>query len=818
MRKRWAAVILWVGAAIGFLYSTSNFIGVVPPLGTLLDPVEGVYSTARLAQWSASETVRLATLDAPVTVEHDARGVPHIFAQSNKDAITALGYLVARDRLFQLDFVPRVAAGQLSEAFGASMLDTDRFLRRTGMDWGAKNMLAQLEAEDAPQLELMDWYVAGANAYIESLDEHELPFEFRLLGYKPKPYSRLQMLRLTQYMAYDLSYHTDDADYAELRSRFTSSDFERLYPRFAKLFEPIIPEPGGVSPSDRAVLSDQFVPSRAARNLLAAHARQQRALQGTLAEGYRGGKGSNNWAVHAHRSATGAPILSDDMHLSLSLPAIWYEVHLVTPELNVYGVTLPGAPVPVVGFNDHVAWGFTNTGADVIDHYALTLDEERKRYLHEGSYWDLEVEMDTLFVNRGDPVIEPFYYAHWGPVLLTDSSAIATQWTAHKTNHTLRALWGMNTADSYTAFQEALKDWDSPMQNILVADKAGNIGIRSTGYLPIRKAGHGMGLLDGTSDAYAWTGRVPFDELPHSFNPEQGYLASANQQPADSTYAYYQGYDWGPAFRGLRINELLRAKEQHTRDDIQHYQSDVRSVQHQLFAPLLDTLRGLSQQAEAVQQALVAWDGVTDVDAPEPLLLDHFLEALRSLTWDEAHFEEVRRPRDARLYRLIVEQPKSSWFNIEETELVEDAAAVLQAALEQTAQEVEENYGWEPSAWRWGDHHKVVFRHLTQTQALSPLWRGPYEYPGFASTLSPGRGRRVTHSASWRMVVDFSGEEPVGTGVYPGGQHGSPFSRFYDTSIATYLAFEHHPLLRPRAPDELAVTEISQRLVLAPTP
>lgn len=817
MGKRVAVVSVWVVLATGFLYATSNFVGVVPPLGKLLDPAEGLYKTARSANHVAAETITLPTLEAPVTVKRDERGVPHIFAESDRDAITAMGFLVAKDRLFQMDFIPRVAAGRLSEAFGASMINTDRFLRQTGMDWGAKNMLAQLEADQSPQLEVMDWYIEGANAYISSLDESELPFEFRLLGYAPDLYSRLQMLRLTQYMAYDLSFYTDDADYAVLRKRFSPSDFERLYPRFAKLFEPIIPESGGVVTEERTVLAEAYSPPQGAIDVMLAQAQMHKTLTGTIAEGYIEGKGSNNWAVHGSRSATGAPILSDDMHLALSLPAIWYEVHLSTPTMNVYGATLPGAPLPVVGFNDHVAWGFTNTGFDVIDHYALTLDEERKRYLYEGEYRDFEIVRDTMFVNRGEPVVEPFYYSHWGTVILNDSGAVAMQWTAHKTNNTLRALIDMNKADSYTAFQEALQFWDSPMQNILLADMAGNIGIRSTGFMPIRKAGHGMGLLDGSSDAHTWTGRIPFDALPHSFNPEQGYLASANQQPADSTYAYYQGHDWGPAFRGLRINELLRSKPTHTRDDIQRYQSDVRSVQHQLFVPLIDSLTGLTEGAEAMQQALVAWDGIMHVDASEPLLFDHFLKAIRNNAWDEAEFEDVSRPKDTRLYRLLVERPTSKWLDVVETPATEHAADVLKRALEQAASEVEEQYGWEPSAWRWGDHHKVIFRHMTQTAALQALWRGPFEYPGYASTLSPGSGRRVTHSASWRMVVDFSGDVPVGTGVFPGGQQGNPFSNFYDTSISTYLQFEHHTLLRPRTSGELSATVVSSEVRFEPS-
>ncbi len=813
--KRLFSLGLWAGAAILLLIVLNGSFAGLAPLGVLFDPLDGLYRTARLAEHPPEQTLRLDALDAPVTVARDVRGVPHIFAQSDRDVVIALGYVVAQDRLFQLDFIPRVASGRLAEVFGPASLGADRFLRRTGMDWAAQKIAAKIEAEGGLEKDLSHWFATGANAYIDALDDEDFPFEFRLFGYRPGRYSALHAARLMQYFAYDLTFRTDAADYSTLQERLGAAAYAQLYPRHNALSVPIIPEPGGIAPGAAAQPSMAEAPE-AGRAAMARLAAMQERFMGTVAEGFIPGKGSNNWVVSGARSTTGAPILAGDMHLRLTMPAIWYEAHLVTPTMNTYGVMAPGTPLPVEAFNDHVGWAFTNTGADVIDHYALDLDEGGLRYRFEDGWRDLEAVLDTIPVKGRPPVIDTLYYAHWGPVVLGDDGAVATRWVAHEESHTLLALWGMNHARSLDDFKTALEYWDAPAQNIVYADVEGNIAIRSTGYLPLRKAGHGVGLLDGSTDAFEWTGRVPFDELPHSLNPAQGFLTSTNQQPADSTYPHYLGHNWRSTYRSLRIDTLLRGQPKHSVDDLKRYQADVHAVQRDLFVPLLDTLGGLSAHADTLRRLLASWPGETTLDRPEPLVLDELLDILEALTWDEPVFDDARLPSETTLYILLRNDPDADWLDVQATEGREDAAGLLRLVLEATADTMEARYGWDTAAWRWGDHHKVEIRHLTQTAALRALWRGPLEYPGFASTLSPASGRPTTHSASWRVVVDFSQQPPVGYGVYPGGQSGNPFSAFYDLHVPAYVQFTHYDLLKPATPEALDAAEVSSRLMLSP--
>lgn len=793
------------------LWALSNSWGGVPALGPLVEPHHGLFESARHARYADRRELRMPALDAPVEVVRDDRGVPHVFAESDRDAIVALGYLVARDRLFQLDFLPRAASGRLSEVFGPRALETDRFLRSTGMEWGARRNLRRIRAEDDVEARLIDWYCAGVNHYLDGLERGELPVEFRLLDYRPQRCSGMQVLRMWQYMNYDLTYRTDDPGYSTVRARVGAEDYEMLYPRHSRLYAPIVEGPyagrdqGPIrAPADTAVTG--------LRPAGGGTAPVDRFLE-LITEGGPGTpKGSNSWAVRGERSATGAPILAGDMHLSLTLPAIWYEAHLVTPDMNTYGVTVPGAPILIEAFNRHLGWAFTNTGADQIDHYALELDSTGTRYRYLNGWRELEVRPDTIPVKGRPPVVDTLRFAHWGPLVRGTSEPTAIQWTAHKRSTTLEALWEMNHAEDYEAFREGLRSWDSPVQNIIYADVWGNIAIRSTGFVPVRAAGHGSGLLDGSSRTFEWTGRIPFQDLPHWRNPERGYLTSTNQQPTMPDYPYYLGHDWNDSFRSLRIDSLLSGRSAHGVKQMKAYQSDVRTVQRSLFVPMLDTLEELSPRADSLRTMLASWNGETTVERPEPLVLDEWLDLLEDLAWDE--LEGYVRPNRTQLRYLLRQEPSSRWLDRPETDRRETAHDLLRLSLERTVDSLVSTYGWDPAAWRWGAHHRVVFEHVTGARAFEPFWRGPFAYPGFSNTLSPGEGRRVTKSASWRMIVEFSGRRPRGWGVYPGGQSGNPFSPLYDRHLETYRRFEYYRLRTPSHPDSLPASAVRSRTVL----
>ena len=477
MRREASLFVLFAALGIFLLILLGTRVAGMPPIGALLDPKDGLYRTGRLADAAAPSALELSGLADSVLIVWDERNVPHIFAADGLDAIAALGYVHAHHRLFQLDFIPRAASGRLSEALGEAAVDADVFLRRTGMDWGARRNLERMEREAGIELDIIRAYCRGVNAYLDRLSHADLPFEFRLLGYEPDRCSPIQPLRVLQYMNFDLSYRTDDAAYGWLRRRMSAEDYALLYPDEPEYSVPIIPSDGeaegaparqpmradvsgsGVTPPGRS----EGAPSNRAALLGGAPDEEVRRRTGLspLLEGFIPGKGSNNWAVAGPRSATAKPILAGDMHLAVTLPAIWYEAHIVTPQMNAYGVSIPGAPVLVEAFNEHLGWAFTNTGADQIDHYRLELDSSETRYQYDGSWRALELVVDTIYVKDAYPVIDTLRYAHWGPVSRRGGEWIAERWVAHESSRTLLSVWLMNHARSHEEFQEALRYWDT---------------------------------------------------------------------------------------------------------------------------------------------------------------------------------------------------------------------------------------------------------------------------------------------------------------------------------------------------------------------
>jgi penicillin amidase len=826
--KRIISALLAAALLGGLVYATSRTWGSIPAFSYFLDVWNGAYRTARLAHESSKiEDVRIPTLSAPVSIYRDERNVPHITAQNDLDAVAALGYLIAKERLFQIDFQTRVASGRLSEIFGADRVKTDQFLRRTGMMMGAERTWESVQKNSPQTKAVLEAFTSGVNAYVSGLSEKDYPFEFRLLGYAPEAWSPVKSILVNQLMAFDLTFQgqLDDVVMEELRGKMGDSAFQALYPNHSVLNVPQSPEAQGIVPASKrtgVIKTEQqakniHLESRAITALLAA-----RDDAGTLFGETAEGKGSNNWVATGAKTRSGKPILAGDPHLGLSLPAIWYEVQMITPTMNMYGVTIPGAPLIIVGYNDNVAWSPTNTGADVVDFYTVKFEDgKQKRYFQSGGWEPVEERIAPIRVKGGADVPDTMRITRWGPVITVENEAVAVRWTAHESSTILEGIWGMNHAKNLDEFTKAQQKWDVPAQNLVFADNAGNISLRSCGYYPIRKRGHGRGVHDGATDEGAWIGRVPFDSIPGSVNPERCFLESANQDPTPADYPYYLNYDWGDVWRSRRIHEFLSTAQNLTWQDFEHFQTDVKVMQWEFLKPMISALN-LAPQTPAKKQALerlMAWDGIATKENGGALLLHTFIGELRRQTWDEMldTAQNLRgNPSDPMIYHLLKNEPNSRWFDHPATPERETASDILRSSMLAALDTMIAKYGTSPDAWQWGKQHNLVVRHLTRSDALKPLWRGPYPFVGFQATVLPAGNLMTTHSASWRMVVDFASGKPEGHAVYPGGPSGNPFSKWYDSQIPTWLQGTLYPL--HKAASEADCKQASMRLsaVLSP--
>ncbi len=787
MRRRIRYLLPPVALLVGLLWILGRPVGGSFTPGPLLEPVRGLYATARHATPHESDVLLLEGMTSPVVVDMDARGVPHITAGSDRDAVMAMGYVVARDRLFEMEFLWRVATGRLSEVLGRDALAQDQYFRRIGMARAVHDQALRTERLTSDAGRAMGWYAEGANAWISSLTRDEYPFEYRLLGFAPAPFTAEHTAALQLFMTFDLSYSSGDVAYEQARRLLSAEDYAALFPEASGHEEPIVPASAGAASGGQATSVSGALPthqtSRSWRP--GGEAAPAIGLQ-SLARGYIEGTGSNNWAVSGEGSASGKPILAGDMHLNLSLPAIWYEIGLYTPTARSYGVTFPSVPVIVEGITDRHAWTFTNTGADQIDRYLLTLDASGGQYLHDGAYRPLTLIPDTIRVRGGEPVVSTLTYSHHGPVEDTPFGPVAVRWVGHEPNRTLEALWGMHRARSHAEFEEATRQWDSPMQNILYADADGTISIRATGYWPRRQSGEG--LLDGSTSDAEWQGRVPFDELPAWTNPGRGFLTSTNQRPAAAA-GPYMGRDWRSVFRSRRIHTLLSGKKGHDAEDLKAYQADVHAVQADYLIPLVDTLSGLDPAGQELVRRLQGWDRRMTTTSRAATLFAALADTLYDLVWDEPVFMDIPRPHFVRMFAEPGEEAPAAdpvWFDMVSTPDRETFADVLREAIRRQ--------GPPDDVTPWGDVHTLQMRHITRSPALRAVWRENMSYPGWKETLSPARGMQATHSASWRVVVDFSDGPPRAWGVYPGGQSGNPFSRHYDAHVETFVSFDYYAL------------------------
>ena len=821
IRHRLTGTIAAALVLAALLYIGATRLGPAPPLGAFLDPVNGVWGVANTAELPVQSEGRVAGLGDSVRVIYDGRGVPHIFATSVPDAYRALGYVVARDRLFQLEMTARAAAGTLTEVAGARAIDADREMRMLGLPWGAERKFAALDMS-APSGEAIAAYTAGINAWVDAMRPSDLPLEFRLLNARPTRWAPVNVIHLLNRMGWTLSYGTAELNQERAAALVGRDAAAALFPIDAPLQEPIVPtdarskaqDPGPLPPPGMPDETGR-VPGRASVALLSA-----RESADVI--------GSNSWAVAPSRSASGHALLAGDPHLDMTLPSLWYEAHLVVPgELDVYGATIVGSPWVVIGFNRDVAWSFTNAGTDAVDYYAETVDDAANptRYRLDGEWRPIQSRIEVYRGSGGDTVgVDTLRLTHRGPMRREGERWLSMRWTLLEASTEADAIHALASARSSAAWLEAMERFLVPPQNALVADRSGTIAIRSNGRLPVRPDALGGSVIrDGSASASDWRADLAPAQYPQSVNPTQGFLASANQQPLHpSREAPYVGHAWPPPWRAIRINTLLREDSSVTPDDMRRFQTDPGSARADRFVPLLlDAARaeleaGRGDSSLAAAAALLAeWDRRYTRENERAVLFEATMRELRARTWDELtnpdadNRREPWLPDDAVLLRLAAE-PRSAWWDHRATpDVKETRDAMVAASLVAGLAAVRAEHGAPGKGWRWSAVRHANIRHLLGLPALSAL-KIPVQ--GGPSTLAPSSGGGG-FGPSWRMVVEL-GPEVRGWVTYPGGQSGNPASTRYRSNLPRWSSGELDPVAFPRRPDELPAASISSRLTL----
>jgi penicillin amidase len=827
MRFRILIGTLGAALAAAACYLAARPIRSLPPLGPLLDPAHGIWAVPRAARPLGNRIITAPFLDDQVEVVVDRRGVPHLYAATELDAYRVLGYLVARDRLFQLELQTRAAAGTLTELVGPGALAADRRARRLGFGRLVEGRLAAADSA-SPAFRAIVAYAEGVNRWIESMRPGDLPIEYRLLGRQPAKWSSANTYYLLARMALTLAYNDPSLLKARAAALVGRQAADALFPAVAPIQEPIQPNPIDSTRYQLAPIPPPGPPDLEAATLVAGLGAGE-PLGSDPAGFLADAVGSNNWAVAPSRSASGHALLAGDPHLELTLPSIWYQAHLVVPDrLDVAGVTLPGAPWVVIGFNRDIAWSFTNTGSDVNDFYRETVDDSAAptRYRLDGAWRPLAVRVETFLGSKGDTLaVDTVRYTHRGPLEKAESSWISMAWTIYQPDGGGSELLAMGRAGSVAEFLRVSAGYAYPAQNMIVADRAGAIAIRSTGRYPLRPdSARGDWIQDGSRSSADWTGTLAVERYPAAINPPRGFLSSANQQPVDPAInPVYLGANWPSPWRAMRINAVLRADSQVTVDAMRRYQTDPLSARAVAFVPLLlgaggDSAR-LAAAAENVRLArarLAGWDRRYTLTTTEAVLFDAVMAELARRTWDElaptepaANAGRTPPPRPSEMVLLaLLQDPVNPWWDDRRSSgTIEGRDDIVEAALAAGFDSTVARHGAPGPSWEWGRVHRANIHHLLGIEAFSalglPVSSGP-------STVSPSSGSG-THGASWRMVVDL-GQPVVGYGTYPGGQSGNPMSPHYRDFLDTWLGGRLDSLIVPASPAGFDSTQVESRL------
>ncbi|UKO98101.1 penicillin acylase family protein [Nostoc sp. UHCC 0870] len=818
-RKRWLSKGLKISVVVLIL------------LGLLLVSFLGY--TIRRSFPVENGAIAISGIKAEVTVQRDQSGVPHIYAANSHDLFMAQGYIHTQDRFWQMDFWRHIGSGRLAEMFGASQLDTDKYLRTLGWARVAQQELQQMDAEMKANLVA---YADGVNAYLQEHQGTALSLEYGVLkllnpGYQVAPWKPLHSLTWGKVMAYDLGRNfQSEIERTVLLKTLTPNQVEELFPAYPQDLPVILPElqTGKTTPeiTNKPVIAEVAEIAPTVESITKPMLALEKLIGATGV-----GIGSNNWVISGKRTATGKPILANDPHLAVQMPSIWYEVglHCTTKNAecpyNVTGFSFAGMLGVIVGHSDRIAWGVTNVQSDVMDLYIEKINPNNpNQYEVNGKWVDMQLVPETIQVAGSQPILQTVRYTRHGPILsdvspnlqkfkqnqaipIPQNYAVALRWTALEPTRLVYSIPQINRAENWQEFRTAASDFDVPAQNLVYADIEGNIGYQMPGKFPIRAKGNGRYPIPGWTDEYEWQGYIDFEKLPHSFNPPQGYIATANNLVA-SEYPYLITTDWVYGYRAQRIVEMITQQNQPiSLADVQKIQGDNLNLNAQNLVPFLQNLTFDTPRLKAAQKLLQDWNLQLGMTSPVAALFEVFYKYLLADTFHDQLPSEYFPDGSDRWYAVlqnIIQQPNSNWWDNTKTTTVENRDQILQQAFREAVDELERIQGENPQSWNWGKLHTITFRNATLGKsgvtAIEALFnRGAFSTSGNGETINANRWRanksfEVTDIPSLRMIVDLSNLDNS-LAIHTPGQSGHAFHRHYADMIDPWRNLEYHPML-----------------------
>lgn len=810
--------------------------------------------------------IRLEGLKGSVDVYRDAMGIPHIYASTQNDLFFAQGYIHAQDRFWQMDAWRHIGGGRLSEMFGEGQLQTDSFLRTLGWERVAREELKLLPPESLANLQA---YADGVNAYLSGRSGEELSLEYAILGlltpgYKPEPWEPLHTITWGKAMAWDLgnSRLSSEVQRAILLDTLTPEQLADLYPPYPSE-NPYIVNDFTLDASMQKTAAE-LAANPEVSHLLSTVRERQQALNTLLGPG---GEeiGSNNWVIGGELTATGMPLLANDMHLAQQIPSIWYQVGLhcrpVTDAcpFEVSGFSFAGVPGIIAGHNQHIAWGLTNVGPDVIDLYIEKINPENpNQYEVNGEWVDMTLVEESIKVaGQDDPVQLTVRYTRNGPIIsdtygplkeerddnkpnftqkagieLPSNYAISMRWTALEPNRVYQAIFDINRATNWDEFRGGAANFVVPAQNMVYADVEGNIGYQTPGWIPIRGAGHDGSLpVPGWTDEYLWQGYIPFDDLPRTFNPEAGFIATANNAIIGPDYPYLITTDFDRGYRARRITDMIaNAPAPITIEYVRQIHGDNKDLGAEFLVPALMQVDLQDGRLAETRAILEGWDYQLSMDSAPAALYNSFFYHLLARGFRD-DLPEDYWPGGGSRWILIVKNlmgnPNSFWWDDKTTtDSVETFDDILRLAFSDAVRELEKRFGNDPSAWSWGEMHTLTLRHSTLGGSGVPpiealFNRGPFRASGGSSIVNATgwdaskpapQAYTVESLPSERAIYDLS-DFGNSIAIHTTGQSGHAYHPHYLDMTPMWANIEYYAMLWTEAD---VVRNAEGHLVLTP--
>jgi penicillin amidase len=740
-------------------------------------------------------SLRVQGINARVQIIRDEYGVPRILAECEEDLAFGQGFVHAQDRLWQMDMQRRVAAGRLSELLGKETVPFDRMFRVVGLRRTAERIAGSLPAKTRAVLES---YAAGVNAFLAQ-SKGKYPIEFDLLRYDPEPWSLTDCLLIGRLMAWELNL----AWWTDLT---LGAIGEKVGPQ--ELLDILPPYPADVPPT---------VPGTKGKGFASLTEGMRRTgyafLHFTGAASF--GTGSNAWVVGPAKSVTGKVLLANDTHLQLTVPPQWYEVQLRCPGYNAGGMSVPGAPWIVAGRNDSIAWGITSAMADEADFYVEQLDSATgMKAWFDGTWNPLTIRTEEIVV-RGDsnmPVVVretvhgPIVTDITTPLQSAHPSYVASMhWTGAEVDDQFSAFRLMGRAGNWEEFSEGVRLFAVPGQNFIYGDGRGNIGYRCGARIPIRGKQNPMLPFPGWERSSLWKGFVPFEELPHLYNPPEGFIASTNNKIADKNFPYYISDLWEPPSRIQRLREVLgRDGEAFSVQDFQRLQNDTysyaaREITPYIFAAFADSTRW-EEGEKVLLEYLRNWNFYFTRDDIATSIFQMFLVRLLENTYKDEMGEElfhdwlilVNVP--IRVTTRLLQEGTSLWFDDRTTpDRIETRDDIIRKSLREAGEELQRRRGPDRKQWQWGELHTVTLNHpFGLRKPLDRIFNlGPYTIGGASTSLTSfeysfNEPFAVTVGPSYRQIFDMANDQEV-RAILPSGQSGQIFRRHYDDQTRLWL-------------------------------